>query len=270
MMKSVCPSRSRGLNMFRLFQLLALVVFASAPLVEGGFAIPDKSQTHKIQITDRALATRISAEGGRLIADYGGYQLFEVQQLSPGLIENTRVELRDHYDLIRLNSGHLNTRKPEVQALRQPLGQFSGKHLHLVQFAGPVRADWREELLAAGAQIVSYIPENTYLIYGSAEVLANVQKLSAAPHYQWEGIYRDEYKIHPKARDVDDKGRPRDIGTDLFEIQLVDDPEANRRHVESAQPTQTRTVRTRDSQSALSQFDRASRSKIPHTNRRAT
>ena len=109
------------------------------------------------------------------------------------------------------------------------MGHFSGKHLHLVQFAGPVQAQWREQLLAAGLQIVSYIPENTYLVYGDEHALTGLQTLAArAPHVQWNAAYLNDYKIHPtQARNVDALGKPRDIGTDMFEIQLVDDAAAN-------------------------------------------
>ncbi len=186
------------------------------------------AQPHKIQVTDPALAAQIETQGGRLIADYGSYRLYEVDHIAPEMLANGRAEMRDYYNTIFLHAVPLDTRKPEIKALRKSVGPFAGKHLHLVQFAGPVQTHWRDDLLAAGAKIISYIPENTYMVYGDADCLAQVQGLAAAaPHVQWEGAYLDNYKIHPRARTVDDQGNPRAIGTDLFDIQLVADDAAN-------------------------------------------
>src|SRR5258707_11118669 len=55
-----------------------------------------------------------------------------------------------------------------------------------------------------------------------------MQGWASVPDYvQWEGDYLDEYKIHPRARTVDAKGRSQKPATDLFAIQLVADLEAN-------------------------------------------
>ncbi len=191
-------------------------------------AVPDSEERHKIQVSDATLAAQIVAQGGRLVADYGSYQLYEAPQIIPGLAGHSRAEIRDEYNVVMLNAGRLDTRRTEVKALRTSVGNFSGRRMHLVQFAGPVQPAWRDELLAAGVTIVTYIPENSYLVYGDAASIAKVQALAAnAPHIQWEAPYLDNYKIHPAARTVDEKGNPRQIGTDKFEVQLVDDADAN-------------------------------------------
>src|SRR5262249_26283723 len=98
---------------------------------------------------------------------------------------------------------------------------------------GPLVPDWFEELARCGAQIVSYIPHNAYLIYGDAASLAAVQSLaSRAPQIQWTGSYLDDFKIHPQAKEVDSKGRRVRVATDQFAIQLVDDAIANARTLE--------------------------------------
>ncbi len=230
-----------------LCHVVAVLLFMSG-LSEVQSAVATNGPMHKLQVSDAATARQVEAAGGRLIADYGGYQLYETPHLTSQMLANQHNELRDRYNTIFLHAGHLDTTRPEVKALRKNVGTFTGKHLHLVQFAGPVQAKWREELLAAGVQIVSYIPENTYLIYGDAKSLARVQQLAGiAPQVQWEGAYLDDYKIHPKARTVDTFGQPREIGTDLFDIQLVADDAEN-----------TNTLRLLD-QLKLEPFKRQSR-----------
>jgi len=178
-------------------------------------------------VSDPALAGQLAASGARRIADYGGFQLFDVDHATATAWAG-RMELRDEYNVIQLNAARLDTSRPQIQALRKPAAAFAGKRLHLIHFAGPVQPAWRESLLQAGAQIVSYIPQNAYLVYGDGAALARLQALAAqAPHIQWEGAYLDDYKIHPSARPADARGNSRRIGTEWFAIQMMADAEAN-------------------------------------------
>jgi hypothetical protein len=202
--------------------LLLLLVAGLVPMAQALAS----SNGHKVEVHDAAAARAVEAQGGRLIADYGGFQLYDVPQISANLPGS--VEVRDGYNSILLNAVHLDTSKAGVQALRKTAEAFGGKRMHLVQFAGPVQPAWRKALLEAGVQIVSYIPQNAYLVYGDSAGIGRVQALAAtAPHIQWDGAYLDDYKIHPHARAVDKKGNPRQIGTDRFAIQLMADAAAN-------------------------------------------
>jgi hypothetical protein len=187
----------------RLFRCLVASCALACP-ARAGLA-------HKVQTSDPAAARAIVAAGGRLIADYGGYQLFAAAQTNG-------LQVRDDYNWILLNAARLDTTQPATQALRQPPGGFAGNRLRLVQFAGPVQPDWRKALLDAGAQIVNYIPHNAYLLYGDAAALARVQSLCALPTVQWDGPYLDQYKTHPAARAT---------RTNFFAVQLVADAPVN-------------------------------------------
>lgn len=131
-------------------------------------------------------------------------------------------------NFIEFNTGRFDTRSAEARALRAARAPLAGKRLHLVQFAGPIKPEWRAELEQLGVRIVTHIPQNTYLVYGDQAALARLQTWAgAAPHVQWDGPLQDTQKIHPNARGTDAKGRARDVGTDTFSIQLVGDDDAN-------------------------------------------
>ncbi|MCU0857898.1 MAG: S8 family serine peptidase, partial [Pontiellaceae bacterium] len=191
-------------------------------------AVVPAQSAHKVQVSDPVTAQQIVAKGGRLLADYGSYQLYAVESIGPELADAASVEIRDDYDRIELNAGMIITTEPAVQALRKPVGAFKGKHTHLVQFIGPVQPAWYAALEETGVRIVCYIPQNAYLIFGDADSLACVQKLAATTGFlQWENTYSAANKVHPGARLADINGKARVIGTDLFEIQLVADDEMN-------------------------------------------
>jgi hypothetical protein len=199
----------------------------------GGLGLADtqplvSAAHHKIKVQGQAAVAQAVAQGGTLIADYGSFQLYEVPQVTSSLAAQPAVQNSDEFNFIMLNAGPIDTSRPEIQAQRTAVGTFAGKRLHLVQFAGPVQPGWHDALRNSGVQIVSYIPENAYLVYGDASSIAAVQNLAATDsHVQWEGTYQDGFKVDPLVRTVDASGNPRTIGTDLFTVQLVADPNAN-------------------------------------------
>ncbi|MGO8765724.1 MAG: S8 family serine peptidase [Limisphaerales bacterium] len=193
-----------------------------------GCSISAWAAPHKLRVTDPALTQSMLAQGARLIADYGGFQLVEADDSIATNFISPKIEPEDDYNQIKLNAATLDTTTAEIRALRRPIGNFSGQRLHLVQFVGPARPEWRAALARRGARIVSYLPENAFLIYGDAPALGRVHDWAATNHWvQWDGEYAADYKIHPAARLVDAAGRPQTPPTDVFSIQMVDDPPAN-------------------------------------------
>ena len=165
--------------------------------VIGGvvFAAP-----HKLRV-DPATAKTLVAKGATLIADYGAFSAVEADDSLLVGIDTNNVEVSDDWNLIRLNAKPLDTSTPQVKALRHTLGSFSSRMLHLVQFAGPVKPEWLEALKLSGAQIISYIPENAYLIYGDSPAIARMQSWATNSDYvQWDGASTYDLKVHPYAR----------------------------------------------------------------------
>ncbi|MFH0953302.1 MAG: S8 family serine peptidase [Verrucomicrobiota bacterium] len=163
------------------------------------------------------------------MADYGGFRVLEVNAAAARTFDgNPAVENRDEDSRIRLNAGDVDTTAADVRAARRPAAMFKGRRLHLVQFAGPIKPAWYDELTAAGVRVVSYIPHNAYLVYGEAGGLARIHELGRTKsHVQWDGAFLDDDKIQPQARRRLAKAAAQPEGDDLFAVQLVADPEAN-------------------------------------------
>ena len=128
---------------------------------------------------------------------------------------------------IRLNAGAIDPgRAVNPARARAAAMEFSGSQLHLVQFDGPIQPEWVEQLKQGGYQIVDYIPENAYLVYGNSAALKSTR--ARAKHVRWEGAYLASDKIHPRARPAAAASRKTMSGEDdRFAVQLVLDEAAN-------------------------------------------
>ncbi len=115
---------------------------------------------------------------------------------------------------ILLNAGVIDTASPEALARRLAAPPAEGKALRLVQYPGPIQPRWYAALEGTGVRIVTYIPENAYLVWGTGTQLAAVQKLS---DIQWEGAYTPGDRIDPGTK----------LPTGAYSVQLVEDADAN-------------------------------------------
>ncbi len=202
-------------------------VSAQLLLLTASFAA-GAAPRHKIQVSDPSLARQLIAAGATKVAEYGGFQLLEVAGPAPAMAVAGDAQDRDDYYFVELNSGSLDTRSPAVMARRQPLAPFRGRRCHLVQFAGPVTPAWHKALLDTGVEIVSYIPQNAYLVRGDAAALGALRQWAAGVSYvQWDAAYRGEDKIHARARQPAGPVKSEFDRTDLMTIQLVADEDDN-------------------------------------------
>ena len=192
------------------------------------FCNSSSAAPHKLRVSDPALAKNLAAQGAKVIGDYGAFTVLEADDSLVGSTASNRVDVADDWNLIRLNSRALDTRAAETKALRKSRGNFAGKRLHLVQFAGPIKPEWLAALKRTGASIVSYIPENAYLIYGDSAALARMQTWAGTSEFtQWEGEYTGDLKVHSQARALTIAKTSGKVEASLFAIQLLADTNAN-------------------------------------------
>ncbi len=193
-----------------------------------GLSLSVHGETHKIRVQDPALAREFIGHGGKILADYGSFQIIETQEAKPTDSTHQRTEKADDSDLIELNSVRLNTRAADTQSLRKQRSPFTGKRLHLIQFVGPIKQEWRAQIEHHGVRVVTYVPNNAYVVQGDTRALAQLQSWCSATNIvQWEGDYSSDYKIHPGARNKDKFGFPQTPDSDTFAIQILSDEFSN-------------------------------------------
>jgi PKD repeat protein len=183
----------------------------------------------KVRVNDPAVGRELANQGAELIADYGSFNVYRVDKAQLNHLPKSKAgKLSAISDQIKLNAEVLDTTFAQTQTLRKPVRSDDGLRLHLIQFAGPVKPEWRQALERTGVQVVAYIPQNAFLIFGKGSTLVKMQAWAAASAFvQWEGPYLDSYKIHPRARATDNHGNPLKSETDLFAIQLLTNGPAN-------------------------------------------
>ncbi|MDD4307608.1 MAG: S8 family serine peptidase [Thermoplasmata archaeon] len=65
---------------------------------------------------------------------------------------------------------------------------------YIIQTHGPITEDWREELAHNGVEIISYIPDNAYLVRLSDDQVEMARGLGGV---RWLGEYHPAYKMDP-------------------------------------------------------------------------
>jgi len=77
--------------------------------------------------------------------------------------------------------------------------QPAGDQLLLVQMIGPIKQEWFD-MLQANAEIVSYVPNNAYLVRAGADGIQRLRDLRVEDKniIQWSGPFRPAYKIAPE------------------------------------------------------------------------
>jgi hypothetical protein len=121
----------------------------------------------------------------------------------------------------------------------RPAAGATGKQLRMVQFSGPIKREWIEQLLTTGSKIVGYIPNYAYVIRGNAAELARVADMDGrfstddAHPVTWMGRFDPAWKIDP-VYDDEFLASARSTGSAgagpgpmlSVEIELLDVPEA--------------------------------------------
>ncbi|MBN2003799.1 MAG: S8 family serine peptidase [Anaerolineae bacterium] len=66
--------------------------------------------------------------------------------------------------------------------------------LRLIQFTGPILDEWYAALEASGLEVVTYIPDNAYLVWGDGVAVTALKK---SVTLNWAGAYHPFYALHP-------------------------------------------------------------------------
>ena len=105
--------------------------------------------------------------------------------------------------------------QPDLEIASYPAGE-SG--YFIVQFSGPVVAEWKEKVEELGGALFWYIPDYAFLVKMDPSIITKIQSL---PFVRWVGIYQPAYKINP---DLLGRGSAETVTIDILTSGIDPNP----------------------------------------------
>lgn len=180
-----------------------------------------KGTLHKLFINSEDVAIYndlISRNAVRDEIDYGSFKMVIVDETAMGGREslmNLNDKARDDQNLIAINGYILDTTGGQLELNRVPkdlrqrdmadaLVEKSAPlgGLYIVQFVGPIKDSWLEDLRGTGAEIVTYIPNNAYIIRANSSGAFALSKFRTQSFVQFVGDYEPAFRLSPMLQNV--------------------------------------------------------------------
>jgi hypothetical protein len=212
----------------------------SAAVNARSYRSPGRLRKVVISADDQSGLAEATASGAIEISDYGSFKLLimddtalekegrsgdvvTANSVSSSHLSSTPLSslVRDDFNVLLLRSGAIDTTVADAPGSFVGLGRAasndlrqadslqserksSGSELRLIQFVGPIKRAWLDDLRASGLEPIAYVPNNGYLVRGSDSSRAQLRMLAARGEnfIQWEGPFTAEYKIHPRLADA--------------------------------------------------------------------
>ncbi len=162
-----------------------------------------------------AAATLASLDAAVRTEDYGSFQVLLVDEGRlggrDGLLALGADLLRDDLTLVNLNGYRLDGADPAANArtlasipasLAAPTTPPADgeRRLRVVQFIGPVKDEWLDALRSTGASVVTYAPNDAYVVSADPVANAMIDQLRDAPFLLAVHEYAPAMKLRPELR----------------------------------------------------------------------
>lgn len=156
-----------------------------------------------VDAADTAQLEALRASGATQLVDYGAFSLWRLAPTKPGMaILQASASLDQIDDNIYLRGITIHPEQAGLAMQAAPnLAAAEEEDFWLVQFIGPTLPEWQSALQSAGLEIVSYIPNNTFLVWGNRPEQALAAVAASTQAVQWTGPYDPVYRLEPTLRD---------------------------------------------------------------------
>lgn len=169
-----------------------------------------------IGVDDIELYNELSSLGAIIDEiDYGSFKLVRVNEEAAGGRQRLATLLpRDEQDFINLNGfvfdpgsadSLASTLPGELRQNDMALSLATGAQprggLYVIQFAGPIKDSWIQQLKSTGAEIVSYVASNAYVVRANRSAARALPSFKAANSFvQFLGDYEPAFRMSPGVR----------------------------------------------------------------------
>ena len=175
---------------------------------------------------DNTLA-ELQRQGAVRMADYGAFSLWQVPTDDlTRLREEPGVSVPENIDTIYLRGGRSVDTAADSISIASGLRQtrIQGSQFWLVQFIGPVKDEWLDELHAMNLKPVMYMPNNAYVIWGNGAAIDALEKsVPKSPSIQWTGPFHPDYRLAPALQESGPDAPPSRWAD--VTVQIYDSPD---------------------------------------------
>jgi serine protease AprX len=139
------------------------------------------------------------------LTDYGSFQWGQISRSEAQALAAAGIPTTVHENPFVLTLGEQRfdplTRFPET-TLSLPEDQATSPDFRLVQFRGPVRQQWLDQLSARGIVPIQYIHPYTYVVWADRP---SAEQARALGPVRWSGDFLPEFRVLPRHRGIDDR-----------------------------------------------------------------
>ncbi len=171
----------------------------------SGSSAPDDTTWLRVEATH----DRVSRIVGRSVGgiDYGRFQWLPASTVDVQALRGAGIEVGTIDDAFTFELG--GTRFDPLQSLPPPIAPRASADgsadWRLVQFAGPIKPEWLENLRADGAVPAQYVHPYGYVVWSDASALS---RSSARAEIRWRGEFQTAFRVQPEQRAFAPAPRP--------------------------------------------------------------
>ena len=201
-------------------------LYLSVRLGDSPPAAAFQAGAHKVIVPVGVLADGRS--GFTLWHDYGAFALYRASDTALAGLSDTeaqRVRVADEMDRILIDAYPFDTQR---DLLDLPVGwgetAVSGPTIQLIQFVGPIKAEWLDAVEATGSVLIHYVANNAYLVWTDGNGRSQLQTLVQTGDFlQYSAPYQPYFKLGKSLADRLAAGETA-AGTVPVTIQMLRHP----------------------------------------------
>jgi len=175
-----------------------------------------KGTRHKLFINADDIATYNDLQNRNAVrdeVDYGSFKMVVIDEQAIGreALSSMRDKIRDDQNLIAINGYIIDTttgvavldkvpsdlRQTEMADAIAKQERVPTGGLYLVQFVGPIKGEWLKQLRGTGAEVVSYMPNNAYIVRANSTSAFLLKQFRNQDFVQLVGDYEPAFRLSP-------------------------------------------------------------------------
>ncbi len=219
----------------------ALAALAGPFAANNALAVPTESTWLRVDATQAALDT-LGARSTDAI-DYGRFQWLPADAIDAERLRAAGIDAEAFAEAFRFDLG--GTRFDPLVATPAPIAPRASRDgradWRLVQFKGPVKAEWLDHLREDGVVPAQYIHPFGYVVWSDGNALA---RTAGRDEIRWTGEFQTAFRVQPEQRALPSLRRPTMVLASRHRDHddLVAEIETLGAHVESYTPIDTNFV----------------------------